>query len=156
MCAQNTRPDGVALGFQVCRNKVEPSVLNSRFNLLPKNSLRPMDRDEPFPYRPEVSLVLGSFPPSCGAEGLAGAGACPDGAVPACELEGVGPPADPGEEVALSVAPEVVRWHVCDASSIYVSLGDQPVLHELAEPLAAEGVDLVVVNFHLNQYRIDG
>ena len=97
------------MGFQVCRNKVEPAVLNSGFNLLPKNSLRPMDRDEPFPYRPEVSLVLGSFPPPGGAEGLARAAPGPDGTVPSGEVEGAGPAADPREEVALAVAPEVVR-----------------------------------------------
>jgi hypothetical protein len=108
VCAENCRPDGVALVFQVCRNKVEPAELNSRLNLLPKNSLRPMDRDEPFPNWPEMTLVLAAFAPSGCAEGLAGAGACPDWAFPSGEVEGAGPAADACEEVALVVAPEVV------------------------------------------------
>jgi hypothetical protein len=58
---------------------------------------------------PEVPVVGKSGTFAGGAEGLAGTGAGPDGLVvgPSCKTEGVGPDADPGEEVALGVALEV-------------------------------------------------
>jgi hypothetical protein len=70
--------------------------------------------DEAIELRPEVTLVGKSGSLSGGAEGLAGAGAGPDGSVvgPSCKTEGVGPDADTGEEVALGVTLEVARSHV--------------------------------------------
>jgi hypothetical protein len=65
--------------------------------------------DEAIELRPEVALVGKPCSLSGGAEGLAGTRAGPDGAVvrPSGETKGVGPDADPGEEMALRVALEV-------------------------------------------------
>jgi len=48
------------------------------------------------------------------AEGLTGTRSCPDFAVvgPSGEPEGVGPDADPGEEVALGEASEIVGSNI--------------------------------------------
>jgi hypothetical protein len=64
--------------------------------------------------RPEVTLVFKALALARCGERLAGAGAGPDGAVvrPSGEPEGVGPDADPREEVALRVTLEVARSHV--------------------------------------------
>ena len=61
------------------------------------------------------------------AERLTGAGTCPDGAVvgPSCELEGVVPSSDSGEEVCPFVRPDVI-WHdLVDAASIDIAWRDE-------------------------------
>jgi hypothetical protein len=112
--AQICRPKGVARCFHVRLYSVEPAEAVLARNLLSKDDWRAALADEPVELRPEVTLVGKSCPLSGGAEGLAGAGAGPDGPVvgPSCETEGVGPDADPGEEVALRVTLEVARSHV--------------------------------------------
>ncbi len=112
--AQISRPKGVARCFHVRLYSVEPAEAILTRNLLSKDDWRTALADEPVELGPEVALIgkSGSF--SGGAEGLAGAGAGPDGPVvgPSCETEGVGPDADTGEEVALRVTLEVARSHV--------------------------------------------
>jgi hypothetical protein len=112
--AQISRPKGVARCFHVRLYSVEPAEAVLARNLLSKDNWRMALGDEPVELRPEVTLVGKSCSLSGGAEGLAGAGAGPDGPVvgPSCETEGVGPDADTGEEVALRVTLEVARSHV--------------------------------------------
>jgi hypothetical protein len=54
------------------------------------------------------------------AEWLARAGACPNGTIfgPSRQLKSERPSADPGEEVALSVFGEFIRFNLCDGSFI--------------------------------------
>lgn len=154
MCAENRRPDGVALRFQVCRNKVEPAEPNSGLNLLSKYDCRAALADEPLPNWPEMTLVGRSFPAPGGAEGLAGAGPGPDVAVVGdpSEPEGEGPAADPGEEVALVVTPEVACCDILNASFIHVSWGYQSRFDEVPQPRRGIGFVLVVVGWHLLYY----
>jgi hypothetical protein len=112
--AQICRPNGVARCFHVRLYSVEPAKAVLARNLLSKDNWRAALCDETMELGPEMALVGKSGTFAGGAEGLARAGASPDGAVvgPSCETEGVGPDADPGEEVALGVALEVARSHV--------------------------------------------
>jgi hypothetical protein len=112
--AQIGRPNGVARCFHVSVYSVEPAKTVLTRNLLSKDNWRMALGDEAIELRPEVTLVGKSCPLSGGAEGLAGAGAGPDGPVvgPSGKAEGIGPDADPGEEVALRVTLEVARSHV--------------------------------------------
>jgi hypothetical protein len=97
-----------------------------------------------------VALVIERLPRTGGAEGLAGARACPNRSVvgPSGETEGDGPSGDTGEEMALGVAAEIVGSHVNDASFVNVATGDVSGGDEVAEPLRCIGVDLVVVGGH--------
>jgi hypothetical protein len=112
--AQICRPNGVARCFHVRLYSVDPSEAVLARNLFSKHDWRAALGDEAIELGPEVALVGKSCSFSGGAEGLAGAGAGPDGPVvgPSCETEGIGPDADPGEEVALRVALEVAWSHV--------------------------------------------
>jgi hypothetical protein len=112
--AQIRHPNGVSRYFQVSAYSVEPAEAVLARNLLSKDNWRMALGDEAIELGPEVALVGKSCPFSGGAEGLAGARAGPDGSVvgPSCKTEGVGPDADPGEEVALRVTREVARSHV--------------------------------------------
>jgi hypothetical protein len=144
---QYGRPAGVAFAFQVSENSVEPAPSNRRLNLLSKDDCRAALGDERKPRRPQVAFVIGRLAFAGGAEGLAGARACPNRSVvgPAGESEGDGPSADAGEEMALGVAGEIVGAHVNDASLVNVAAGDVSGVDEVAEPLRCIGVDLVVV-----------
>jgi hypothetical protein len=97
------RPEGVTHFFQVSRNKVEPVVSSRAANLLSKDDWRAALSDEPKPRRPEMTGVREARAFSGLAEGLAGARARPNKSTPPGKLDGVGPPPDPGEEVALLV-----------------------------------------------------
>jgi hypothetical protein len=97
-----------------------------------------------------MTLVGKSCPLSGGAEGLAGAGAGPDGPVvrPSGKAEGIGPDADTGEEVALGVAAEVRSSHVPNGSVIYVTFRYQSTVDQIAQPLRCVGVYLIIVRNH--------
>jgi hypothetical protein len=112
--AQIRHPNGVSRCFQVSAYSVEPAEAVLARNLLSKDNWRMALGDEAIELGPEVTLVGKSCSLSGGAEGLARTRAGPDGPVvgPSCETEGVGPDADPGEEVVLRVALEVARSHV--------------------------------------------
>jgi len=81
------------------------------------------------------------------AEWLAGARACPNRSVigPSGEPQGVTPPADAGEEVALRVAAQVVGLDIDDGSLVDITGRDVSGADEVAQPLSGIGVDLVVV-----------
>jgi hypothetical protein len=81
-------------------------------------------------------------------ERLAGAAAGPDRAarIPASKFEGVGPTADPGEEVALGEASEVIGGHVDNRATVDHPGGQDSSATELLEPAGGEVVDLVVVD----------
>lgn len=68
-------------------------------------------RDKFSENRPEVTFVSAASPFAGRRKWLAGQGGGPDGAVvgPAGEAEGVGPSADPGEEMVLGI-PGKVGW----------------------------------------------
>jgi hypothetical protein len=63
-----------------------------------------------------VAIICELIAFASGAEGLAGARACPNRSVcrPTCKLQGEGPSANTGEEVALGVSVEISRLNVCD------------------------------------------
>jgi len=112
----NGRPCGVTDAFQVSRHSVEPRLANRCRNLLSHNDRGAAGSDEVEEDRPEVPFVLlrGAF--ACDGEWLAGGASGPDGPVvrPPCESEGVPPPADSGEEVALGEGSKVIRCHIDD------------------------------------------
>mgnify|MGYP006287962391 CR=1 FL=1 len=114
--AEIESPDGVVRCFHVSVYKVEPNEAVLACNLFAKDDCRAALADEIVPDGPKVSGVVETCALSCGAEGLTGAGACPDGPVvwPSGKLEGVGPDADPGEEVALSEPSEVHRLNIAN------------------------------------------
>lgn len=147
------RPDGVSLSFQVSVYKVEPVEAVLRRNLLAKNDVRAALRDEVVERGPEVPLVIEPAAFACRAERLAGARACPHRSVvvPSCSAQGVGPDADAGEEVALSVGSKVIRVHVHDTAFVDVAWCDVAEQDEGAEPLGGLGVDLVVVDAHFRR-----
>jgi len=148
--AEIQTPDGVALSFQVSVNKVEPSKTVLRRNLLAKDRCRVAVLDEVEPRRPEVPLVSSPASFACRAERLARTGTCPDGPVvgPPGAPQGVGPDADPCEEVALSKSPKVICSDIFDAPCVHLARCDVPRLDQLLEPRGGEGVDLVVVCGH--------
>ena len=55
------------------------------------------------------------------------------------------PNADTGEEMALNIAPEIVRRHLGDAALIHVAGSDMTRSNEVAQPLGGERIDLVVI-----------
>jgi hypothetical protein len=148
--AQISRPKGVARCFHVRLYSVEPSEAVLARNLLSKHNWRTALGDEAIELGPEVTLVGKSCSLSGGAEGLAGAGAGPDGPLvgPSSETEGMGPDADTGEEVALGVAVEVRSSHVPNGSFIDISVSDQFIGDQVAQPLRGVGVYLVIVRNH--------
>jgi hypothetical protein len=128
------RPDGVSQRLQVIVNKVEPRLRVSGRNLLTKDRCRSALADEMEPCRPQVPLVSKPLSPACLAERLARAGSGPDGAIvgPAGASEGVGPDADAGEEVALSVSHKFRWYNIPDIPLIDVAGGDQVVADQFA------------------------
>jgi hypothetical protein len=102
--------------FQVSEYSGEPFTPSRACNLLAKDDWRAALADEVGEHRPEVAFVGGAETFSGGREGLARAGACPDGAVfrPAGEAEGERPAADACEEVCLGVFREFMWFDFCD------------------------------------------
>lgn len=107
--AQIRHPDGVTRSFQVSTNSIDPGEAILARNLLAKHRCRAALGDEAEEDGPQVTLVGLAFPLAGRRERLAGAAAGPDGAVvgPSGEPQGDRPPADPGEEVALTVSNKV-------------------------------------------------
>jgi hypothetical protein len=145
--AQITRPEGVVRPFHVSRYKIEPAKSVLARNLFSSNDWRSKLGDEPMPVRPKVPLVSKPTASACRAERLAGATAGPDGPVvsPSGVSQRVAPDADPGEEMALNVAPEVVWLNVTKVPFIHVARGDMPRADQVAQPRGGEGVVLVVI-----------
>jgi hypothetical protein len=108
------RPPGVASCFQISSNSVEPSVPSLSRNLFSHDDRGAAGGDEAVEVGPEVSGVVNSGAFACDRERLAGATARPHRSVvgPPGKAEGVGPAADPGEEVALGKASEFIRGNI--------------------------------------------
>jgi hypothetical protein len=126
---------------------IEPTVANRVFNLLTKDDCRAALADEVIPRRPKMAGIVGAFLATGGAEGLTGATTCPNRSVigPAGESEGVGPSADSGEEVALSVFGEFIGVDFCDATFVHDSRCDQRLADERPQPVGSVWVVFVVV-----------
>lgn len=123
---------------------------NCAFNLLTKDDCRAALADEVIPRRPKMAGIgAPSVGPRC-AEGLAGATTCPNRSVigPASESEGVAPAADPGKEVALGETSQVAGVKGLDVTLVYLSIGNQAVFDQLAQPRGGERIMLVVVGAH--------
>jgi len=109
-------PDGVVFAFQVSLYSIEPPLPNRSFNLLTKADVRATLADEAEEGGPEVALVRLREAFAGGAEWLAWAASGPDWPVigPSGEAQGVTPPADPGEEVALSESHKLACLYLPD------------------------------------------
>jgi hypothetical protein len=97
-----------------------------------------------------VPVVLATSSFAGGAEGLAGAGACPNRSRigPSGDAQGEAKPSDAGEEVALGIAPQIFGPNIDDASLVDVADGNVSSGDEVAEPLCGIGVNLVVISGH--------
>jgi len=97
-----------------------------------------------------VALVIGRLAFAGGGEGLAGTRSCPNRSVvgPPCKPESERPSADAGEEMALSIASEVVGPHVDDAALVNIAWRDVAGRDEVSEPLSGIRVNLAVVGGH--------
>ena len=104
--------------------------------------------------RPEVARVFEARALAREAEGLAGAGTCPDGPVilPPGPPQSVAPDSDPGEEVALSVSLKVTASHLCYRPCVHVAGGDVTEQDQLSQPLGRERVVFVVYGPWREQY----
>tara|TARA_R110000744_G_scaffold303459_1_gene412134 strand:- start:28 stop:459 length:432 start_codon:yes stop_codon:yes gene_type:complete len=102
--AQIGGPDSISCVFQISAYSAEPFPAILARNLFSKDRWRSALGDEFVKSGPEVSFVFMAFSLSRARKRLTGTGAGPDGSVfgPSSKLEGVGPAADSGEEVALS------------------------------------------------------
>jgi hypothetical protein len=140
--------DGIAQRFQVMHSSGEPFTSKAARNLLSKDNWRFSERHEIAHGGPEVGGGVGEPGAFADAtEGLAGAATRPDWRVvgPACKTKGVGPAANPGEEVdGWREGSDAVGEEAVD-----VSLNDAPGRDEVAgakltQPSAGEGVVVAV------------
>jgi len=147
VCAQYTMPNGVALAFQVCLYSIEPAVANRAFNLLTKDSVRATLADEPEERWPEVTGISFAVSFSSRTERLARATASPDRAVsiPVGELEGIRPPADSGEEVALGVVGKVIGFNFGYTAFVHIASWYLACADQFAQPSSGFGIVLIVV-----------
>jgi hypothetical protein len=108
------RPPGVASSFQISANSIEPPVPSLSRNLLSHDDRWSVGGNETVEVGPEVAGVVNSGSFACDRERLTGARARPQRPVvwPPGKTEGVGPPADTGEEVALGVSPKFIRGNI--------------------------------------------
>jgi len=96
-------------------------------DLLAEHGCWPALADEIEEFRPEVAFVGGAESLAGAGEWLAGTGAGPDGAVsgPPGELQGLGPPRDPAEEMALGKSVKINWLHVADAPLVNFAGGNK-------------------------------
>lgn len=148
--AKICRPCGVTRCFQVSLNKVEPVEATLARNLLSKHRVRSALINEPMERWPEVPFIgeAVSFPGR--TERLAGTRPGPDWPVvrPSGEAQGVAPPSDAGEEMALGEVSEIARRNIDNAAFIHDPVGDLTLRNELAQPGGGERVYFVVVGGH--------
>jgi hypothetical protein len=144
--AQIRRPDGVTASFQVSENKVEPLEAKPARNLLSKEDWRATLADECEPCWPKMSRVECSEPLARVREPLAWAGAGPDVGIigDSGESEGMRPPADPGEKMALSNPGNVAWGKLGDGPLVDASRGDVAMSLEFLQPRRSEWGTLVV------------
>jgi hypothetical protein len=121
-------------------------------NLLSKADCRSTDADEVVHGWPKVPLVIEPCSATCRAERLARRRSCPDGLVvgPPCKSKRIAPDADASEEVALGVSGNVIGSDVSDVSLIYISRCNHVGVDQVAQPLSAVRVDLVVVGYRFS------
>jgi hypothetical protein len=110
----NDRPNGVTDSFQVSTHSVEPILANRCRNLFSHDNIGPTGIDKSKELGPEVALVVLPLLLAGGAEGLAGTGSGPQGAVvrPSSKSGCEGPASDPGEEMTLIEVFEIVRSNI--------------------------------------------
>jgi hypothetical protein len=150
----NGRPAGVADAFHVSVHSVEPILANRCRNLLSHDDIGPAGTDECEEDGPEVPFVFLALAAPRDREGLAGAGAGPKRAAifPASESGSEAPSADPGEEVTLGVASQVVRADIENAPLIHIARRNQVPGHQIAQPLRSVGVEFVVISGHVTLF----
>jgi len=138
---------GVIRFFQVSLYSVEPSEPVLACNLLAKNDRRSLRGNEAVEIGPEVALIIEPSALSCGAEGLAGAGACPNRSIvwPSCKPQGVRPDADACEEMALRESSKVVGSDINNAPLVNDTRRDMPGSDQVAQPLGCIRVEFVIV-----------
>lgn len=109
---QNRRPDFVTHGFQLIACAIDPG--RPVGNLLAKDRSRRHCSDKVSPCWPEISSIVEPrpAPPRSAREGRARAGASPDWAIPTCDIEGIIPSANAGEEMHSLVAGKVIRSNI--------------------------------------------
>lgn len=146
--AQIGGPDNISQSLQVRTYSGEPSTSVRARNLLSKRDWRPALRDKALEMGPEVSLVGFAFAVADRRERLAGTRTCPNRSIvgPAGDPEGVGPSADAGKEVALSISSQVSWSDIFNRSFIYVASGDLARLNQVAEPLSGVGLYFVIIS----------
>jgi hypothetical protein len=111
---QIRRPDGISDFFQVKRYSIEPFKSVVWRNLLSKDRCRAALRDEAVELWPQVPLVHFALSLAGARKRLAWAASSPNANIvwPPCELEGIWPAADPGEEMALLVSLKLMAAHL--------------------------------------------
>jgi hypothetical protein len=121
-------------------------------NLLSKYDCRLSLRDEMEPSRPEMPLVLKPSALACDAERLARARTSPNGSIvrPSGKTKGVAPDADSCEKMALRVSAELVGSDILDTPLVNVAGRDMACRNQVAQPLRAIGINLVVVRRHVD------
>lgn len=122
--AQIGGPDCISHVFQVSTYSGEPSASILARNLLSKDNWRVALRDEAVKLGPQVALVGGASVLASGGKRLAGATSGPNGATPSDKSQGIGPSADPSEEMTLREIGEIARNHVCNAAVIDDAIGE--------------------------------
>ena len=112
----NDRPAGVTDSFQVRRHSVEPRFANRCRNLLSHDDRGSAGADEAMKVGPQVPWIVSTGAFARDGKRLAGAASSPQRPVvwPPGEAEGVGPPADPGEEMALCESLKFIRGNIDD------------------------------------------
>jgi hypothetical protein len=148
--AQIGTPAGISIALQVSAYSGEPFPPILSRNLFSKHRCRAALGDEAVKSGPEVSFVGMALPLSRARKRLTGTGSGPDGAVirPSGKPEAEAPASDPGEEMALVKAVEIVGIDIGDAPFVHDAGRDQPGPDQVAQPLGRVGIDLVVPGAH--------
>jgi hypothetical protein len=153
--AQIGSPDGISCIFQVSTYSGEPFTSVRARNLFSKDRCRAALGDETLKSGPEVAFIGMALSASRARKRLTRAGAGPDILfAPSGKLQGVGPAADPGEEVALPVSDKVASAHVDNTSLVNVSGNNEPCRGEVAQPLGGIAVILVIVGGHVSPFAV--
>mgnify|MGYP003341845860 FL=1 len=148
--AEIKSPEGVTRCFHVRLNKVEPTEAVLARNLLSKDCWRAALANEVKPRWPEVPLIINPCSFACRAERLARTGSGPDGAVigPSGSTQGVGPDADPCEEVALSKFKKFIWYDIFNAPFIDFARRDVALFDKFAQPCSRLGVVFIIIRRH--------
>jgi hypothetical protein len=113
-------PAGVAFIRQISEHSVEPTIASRSRNLFSHDERGPTGGNEAKEVGPQVPWIVDTGAFAGDRERLTRAGAGPEGPIggkpgnPGCER----PSANPGEEVTLGVAVEVMRLKILDAAFV--------------------------------------